>query len=79
MKRYLYQPILTAIDAREKRVAAELADADSKKAEARQERDEFERKNLSFGPAPNLSPARTRAASRRWIALSETSMSSPKS
>ncbi len=38
LKRFLYQPIIDAIDAREKRIAAELADADAKKAEARQER-----------------------------------------
>ena len=34
LKRFLYKPILDAIDAREKRIAAELADADTKKAEA---------------------------------------------
>ncbi len=45
LKRFLYKPILHAIDAREKRIAAELADADAKKAEARKERDEFQRKN----------------------------------
>jgi len=48
MKRFLYKPILNAIDAREKRVAAELADADAKKAEAQKERDEFQRKNDAF-------------------------------
>ena len=48
LKRFLYKPILDAIDAREKRIAAELADADAKKAEARQERDEFTRKNEEF-------------------------------
>lgn len=45
MKRFLYKPILHAIDAREKRIAAELADADAKKAEAQKERTEFEHKN----------------------------------
>ncbi len=45
LKRFLYKPILDAIDAREKRVAAELADADAKKAEAKKERDEFRHKN----------------------------------
>lgn len=45
MKRFLYQPILRAIDAREERVAAELADADAKKAEAEQDRDTLRRKN----------------------------------
>ncbi len=48
MKRFLYKPILHAIDAREKRIATELADADAKKAEAQQERDEFQRKNEEF-------------------------------
>jgi len=49
MKRFLYQPILHAIDAREKRIAAELADADAKKAEAHKERDAFQQKNKEFG------------------------------
>jgi F-type H+-transporting ATPase subunit b len=48
MKRFLYKPILEAIDAREKRIAAELADADAKKAEAQKERDAFEHKNEEF-------------------------------
>ena len=48
MKRYLYQPILKALDAREQRIAAELADADAKKAEALGEREEFRRKNEEF-------------------------------
>ena len=48
LKRFLYQPILNAVDAREKRIAAELADADAKKAEAKQERDEFQHKNEEF-------------------------------
>jgi F-type H+-transporting ATPase subunit b len=48
MKLILYAPILHAIDAREKKIAAELADADAKKAEARKERDEFQRKNAAF-------------------------------
>lgn len=48
MKRYLYQPILKALDAREQRIAAELADADAKKAEALAEREEFRRKNDEF-------------------------------
>ena len=45
MKRFLYKPILHAIDAREKRIAAELADAAAKEAEASKERDEFQHKN----------------------------------
>ena len=45
MKRFLYQPILHAIDEREKRIAAELADATAKQAAAQKERDDFQKKN----------------------------------
>ncbi|MCI2284230.1 F0F1 ATP synthase subunit B [Colwellia sp. MSW7] len=45
LKRYLYQPILNAIDKREKRIAAELADADAKQVQAKAERDIFQSKN----------------------------------
>src|SRR5471030_2228438 len=48
LKRFLYRPILNAIDAREKKIAKELADADAKKAEAQKERDEFQHKNEEF-------------------------------
>ncbi len=48
MKRFLYKPILNAIDAREKKVAAELTDADAKRAEALKERDQFQQKNDEF-------------------------------
>jgi F-type H+-transporting ATPase subunit b len=48
MKRFLYKPILHAIDAREKRIATELANADQKKAEAQKESDEFRHKNEEF-------------------------------
>lgn len=48
MKRFLYRPVLDAVDAREKRIATELADADKKKAEAATERDEFQRKNADI-------------------------------
>jgi len=48
MKRFLYKPVLHAIDDREKRIAAELADADKKKADAQKERDEFQHKNEQF-------------------------------
>ncbi|MCC7242634.1 MAG: F0F1 ATP synthase subunit B [Acidobacteria bacterium] len=48
MKRFLYTPILNAIDARERRVAGELADAAARQAEAGQARAEFERKNAEF-------------------------------
>lgn len=48
MKRFLYKPVLNAIDLREKAVAATVADAESKKAEAAKARDEFRRKNDDF-------------------------------
>jgi F-type H+-transporting ATPase subunit b len=48
MKRYLYQPILQAIDAREARVAAELSEADAEKTQAHIEREKFEHKNEAF-------------------------------
>jgi len=48
LKHFLYKPILNAIDAREKRIAAELADADAKKSEAQKERDDFQIKNKVF-------------------------------
>ncbi len=48
LKHFLYKPILDAIDAREKRIAAELADTDTKKAEAEKERIAFEDKNKAF-------------------------------
>ena len=44
LKRFLYRPILNAIDARERRMAAELAEADAKKMAGDKERDEFQRK-----------------------------------
>jgi F-type H+-transporting ATPase subunit b len=48
LKRFLYKPILDAIDAREASIAAELASADATGAEARKERDEFRQKNEAF-------------------------------
>jgi F-type H+-transporting ATPase subunit b len=45
LKRLLYKPILDAIDARERRVAKELSDADEARALAERERAEFRRRN----------------------------------
>ena len=45
LKRFLYKPILKAIDAREKRIAAELADAATQMNAAEQLRVEFQGKN----------------------------------
>lgn len=48
LKRFLYKPILDAIDAREQRIAAEITDAEATRAEADRERSAFERKNAVF-------------------------------
>ena len=48
LKRFLYKPILDAIDARESRIAGELADANQKKAEAKAERDALQVKSDAF-------------------------------
>jgi F-type H+-transporting ATPase subunit b len=48
MKHFLYKPVLDAIDAREKRIADELADADRKKAAARKDGDDFRLKSADF-------------------------------
>lgn len=51
MRRFLYQPILDAIDAREARIAAELADAATSKAQAAKDRTDFQRKSEAFDQA----------------------------
>ena len=73
MKRFLYKPILNAIDAREKRIARELADADAKKAEAQKERDEFQHKNEEFDQqrAALLSKATDEAKAERQRLMDE--------
>jgi len=73
LKRFLYKPILRAIDAREKRVATELANADKKKAEAQKERDEFQHKNeeLDQQRAALLSKATNEAQTERQRLLDE--------
>jgi len=48
LKRFLYQPILTAIDAREKSIADQIAQAATKQADAQKEREEFQKKNTDF-------------------------------
>src|SRR5271166_6204064 len=48
LKRFLYKPILHAIDEREKGIAAQLAQAEANQAEAQKERDDFQHKNEAF-------------------------------
>jgi F-type H+-transporting ATPase subunit b len=73
LKRFLYKPILNAIDAREKKVADELANADVKEAKAQKEKDEFRRKNEEFDQqrAALLSKAKDEANAERQRLLEE--------
>jgi F-type H+-transporting ATPase subunit b len=73
LRRFLYKPILNAIDAREKKIAAELADAAAKKAEAKKERDDFQHKNDEFDQqrAALLSKATGEAKAERERLLDE--------
>lgn len=73
LKRFLYRPILNAVDAREKRIAAELADAEAKEAEAQKERDKFQHKNEEFDQqrAALLSKATDEAKAERQRLLDE--------
>jgi len=73
LKRFLYQPVLDAIDAREKRIAAELADASAKQSEARSERGELQRKNAEFDQQRGqlLNTAREEADTERQRLIEE--------
>ena len=48
LQRFLYKPILLAIDERAKGIATQLAEAEAKQAEAQRERDDFQKKNEAF-------------------------------
>jgi F-type H+-transporting ATPase subunit b len=73
MKRFLYKPILDAIDAREKRIALALADAALKQVAAQKERDEFHQKNAEFDRQRNewLGQAKDGAKAERQRLLDE--------
>ncbi len=73
MWRFLYRPILHAIDEREKRIAAELADADARRTEAQEERDAYRHKNEEFDHqrAALLSRATDEATAERQRLLEE--------
>ena len=53
LKRFLYRPILDAIDAREQRIAAKIADADTKETEAQKQLEEYQQKNEVFDQQRN--------------------------
>ena len=73
LKRFLYKPILHAIDEREKRIAAQLQEAEAKTAEAQKERDDFQHKNEAFDQqrAALLSKAEAEAEAERQRLLDE--------
>jgi F-type H+-transporting ATPase subunit b len=48
LRRFLYKPVLKAIDERENKIASELKDAKAKEAEAKKEQAEFLEKNEKF-------------------------------
>jgi F-type H+-transporting ATPase subunit b len=73
LKRFLYKPILHAIDEREKGIATQLAAAEAKKAEAQKERDDFLHKDEAFDHerAALLKKATDEAAAERQRLLDE--------
>jgi F-type H+-transporting ATPase subunit b len=73
LKHFLYKPILTAIAAREKRIAGEIEDAAEKKTEAQKERDDFQHKNqkLDQQRAELLSKATDEATAERERLIDE--------
>lgn len=48
LKRFLYKPVLAAVDERERLIEAQLQDAEKKKADALKEQTEFQQKNEGF-------------------------------
>ena len=48
LRRYLYRPVLAAIDAREQKIAARLADAAARESQAEAERETFRKRNETF-------------------------------
>jgi F-type H+-transporting ATPase subunit b len=73
LKRFLYKPILHAIDEREKGIASQLAQAEAKKAEAQRDRDDFQHKSQEFDQqrAALLKKATDEAAAQRQQLLDE--------
>ena len=48
LKRFLYKPVLEAIDERERKIASQIEDAATNKSEAKKEQDLFRQKNENF-------------------------------
>jgi F-type H+-transporting ATPase subunit b len=73
MRRYLYHPILQAIDARERKIAKTVADAEAKDAAAVQAGAQFKAKNDEFdrAAAERMGKVAEEAASERQSLLDE--------
>jgi F-type H+-transporting ATPase subunit b len=73
LKRYLYKPVLAAIDAREKQIALAIADATSQRTAAEQERATFAAKNAALDGerAALLNQAASAADAERTRLLAE--------
>jgi F-type H+-transporting ATPase subunit b len=73
LQRFLYKPILHAIDEREKGIATQLAQAEADKANAQKERDDLQHKNEAFDQerAALLKKATDEAAGERQRLLDE--------
>ena len=65
LKRFLYKPILHAIDEREKGIATQLAEAEAKKAEAQKDRDDFQHKNEVIRPGACSALEKSRGRGQR--------------
>jgi F-type H+-transporting ATPase subunit b len=63
LKRFLYKPIINAIDEREKRIASQLEDAAKEKAEATEEKEKYKEMNrdLSYKKGALLKEAQSAA------------------
>lgn len=72
LRRFLYGPILQAVDAREKRIADELADAAAQQAQARLERETLAQKNATFEEQRKAlfdqAQAQAREQGQQWLA-----------
>jgi F-type H+-transporting ATPase subunit b len=73
LKRFLYRPVLDAIDAREAAVARQLAEADATAAQARGQRAEYEQKlaGLQHDAAARLAEAARAAEAERTRLLEQ--------
>ena len=73
MKRFLYRPILNAVEKRRKEIAQALAEAEADKERARAERDEFSRRREDFEKKRDglMEEARTQAAEERRRLMEE--------